>query len=52
MTRLRSSLGAPKAIQTVVKRGYRIALDYIETESDCDAHEPAGAVAVSEGSKY
>lgn len=27
MARLRASLGAPKAIQTVVKRGYRLALD-------------------------
>ncbi|MFI5660669.1 uroporphyrinogen-III synthase [Streptomyces sp. NPDC051684] len=27
MTRLRSSLGTPKLIQTVVKRGYRLALD-------------------------
>jgi uroporphyrinogen-III synthase len=27
MTRLRSSLGAPRVIQTVVKRGYRLAID-------------------------
>ncbi|WP_344415386.1 uroporphyrinogen-III synthase [Pseudonocardia ailaonensis] len=27
MTRLRAALGAPKIIQTVVKRGYRLALD-------------------------
>lgn len=27
MARVRSSLGAPKVIQTVVKRGYRLALD-------------------------
>ncbi|MEK6438128.1 uroporphyrinogen-III synthase [Pseudonocardia sp. T1-2H] len=27
MTRLRSSLGTPKLVQTVVKRGYRLALD-------------------------
>ena len=27
MARLRSSLGAPKLIHTVVKRGYRLALD-------------------------
>ena len=27
MTRLRSALGAPRAIQTVVKRGYRLAID-------------------------
>ena len=30
MTRLRSSLGAPRAIQTVVKRGYRLAIDPAE----------------------
>lgn len=27
MARLRSALGAPRLIQTVVKRGYRLALD-------------------------
>lgn len=27
MTRLRTALGAPKLIHTVVKRGYRLALD-------------------------
>ncbi len=27
MARLRTSLGAPKLIQTVVKRGYRLAID-------------------------
>ncbi|WP_255793925.1 winged helix-turn-helix domain-containing protein, partial [Mycobacteroides abscessus] len=27
MTRLRAALGAPKVIQTVVKRGYRLAID-------------------------
>jgi uroporphyrinogen-III synthase len=27
MTRLRSALGAPRVIQTVVKRGYRLAID-------------------------
>ncbi len=30
MTRLRSALGAPRAIQTVVKRGYRLAIDPAE----------------------
>ncbi|MFE5088851.1 uroporphyrinogen-III synthase [Streptomyces sp. NPDC056638] len=30
MARLRSSLGAPRLIQTVVKRGYRLALDPAE----------------------
>ena len=27
MARLRTALGTPKLIQTVVKRGYRLALD-------------------------
>ena len=27
MARLRTALGAPRLIQTVVKRGYRLALD-------------------------
>jgi uroporphyrinogen-III synthase len=27
MARLRTALGVPKLIQTVVKRGYRLALD-------------------------
>jgi uroporphyrinogen-III synthase len=30
MTRLRSALGAPRVIQTVVKRGYRLAIDLSE----------------------
>ncbi|MEU6284139.1 uroporphyrinogen-III synthase [Streptomyces sp. NPDC047028] len=30
MARLRTALGAPKLIQTVVKRGYRLALDPVE----------------------
>lgn len=30
VARLRASLGAPKAVQTVVKRGYRLALDPVE----------------------
>ena len=33
MARLRSALGAPKVIQTVVKRGYRLAID----PAECDA---------------
>jgi uroporphyrinogen-III synthase len=32
IARLRSGLGAPKAIQTVVKRGYRLALDPADVE--------------------
>lgn len=38
IARLRAALGTPKAIQTVVKRGYRLALD----PADCvDAPRPA-----------
>ncbi|RMI35156.1 uroporphyrinogen-III synthase [Nocardia stercoris] len=33
IARLRAGLGTPKAIQTVVKRGYRLALDPAATES-------------------
>ncbi|MFF3496586.1 uroporphyrinogen-III synthase [Streptomyces sp. NPDC002795] len=37
MARLRSSLGAPKLIQTVVKRGYRLALDPASDAKYADA---------------
>jgi len=37
IARLRSGLGAPKVIQTVVKRGYRLALDPVDYVDD--AHE-------------
>ena len=30
MARLRTALGAPRAVQTVVKRGYRLAIDPAE----------------------
>jgi uroporphyrinogen-III synthase len=33
MARLRSALGAPSIVQTVVKRGYRLAID----PAQCDA---------------
>lgn len=36
VTRLRSALGNPKMIQTVVKRGYRLAVDLEHDESDGD----------------
>ncbi|MBB4931950.1 uroporphyrinogen-III synthase [Lipingzhangella halophila] len=36
IARLRTALGNPKIIQTVVKRGYRLALD----NGDCSHHEP------------
>ena len=36
IARLRSALGAPKIVQTVVKRGYRLAMDPVETESGID----------------
>ncbi|MFI0811374.1 uroporphyrinogen-III synthase [Streptomyces echinatus] len=37
MARLRTALGAPKLIQTVVKRGYRLALDPAADEKYADA---------------
>ena len=51
MARLRTALGAPKLIQTVVKRGYRLALDpaadskYADvlSEQDVVAHLTSGA---------
>ncbi|OZC44058.1 uroporphyrinogen-III synthase [Rhodococcus sp. RS1C4] len=57
MTRLRSSLGAPKVIQTVVKRGYRLAIDPVDTLPDAPsdtgvAAESVGVAAYQEGSKY
>ncbi|MFD8523821.1 uroporphyrinogen-III synthase [Streptomyces capillispiralis] len=36
MARLRSALGAPKLIQTVVKRGYRLALDPVAESKYAD----------------
>ncbi|NIL75410.1 MULTISPECIES: uroporphyrinogen-III synthase [Rhodococcus] len=53
MTRLRSSLGAPKTIQTVVKRGYRLAIDPADVAVDDRSHIPsAPPIRVPEGSKY
>ncbi|MBO0856110.1 MAG: winged helix-turn-helix domain-containing protein, partial [Nocardia sp.] len=40
IARLRAGLGTPKAIQTVVKRGYRLALDTAVCVDN--AHPPAG----------
>ncbi|MFC9683273.1 uroporphyrinogen-III synthase [Streptomyces sp. NPDC056948] len=37
MARLRTALGAPKLIQTVVKRGYRLALDPVAETKYADA---------------
>ncbi|WP_037675336.1 uroporphyrinogen-III synthase [Streptomyces griseus] len=37
MARLRTALGAPKLIQTVVKRGYRLALDPVAESKYADA---------------
>lgn len=57
MTRLRSSLGAPKIIQTVVKRGYRLALDEADEVPGCEHDTPPTSppeprARFSEGSKY
>ncbi|WP_338892971.1 uroporphyrinogen-III synthase [Rhodococcus sovatensis] len=57
MTRLRSSLGAPKVVQTVVKRGYRLAVEPTDVAEECDEAD-AGATAFGpvvsdcDGSKY
>lgn len=40
MARLRTALGVPKLIQTVVKRGYRLALDASASDSDGCLSEP------------
>ncbi|QKW06796.1 uroporphyrinogen-III synthase [Streptomyces sp. NA04227] len=47
MARLRTSLGAPKLIQTVVKRGYRLALD---PHADSKYTGEAGSSDDSDGS--
>jgi uroporphyrinogen-III synthase len=41
IARLRAGLGTPKAIQTVVKRGYRLALD----PAECIGNNPRPVVA-------
>ncbi|SCK20984.1 uroporphyrinogen-III synthase [Streptomyces sp. WMMB 322] len=41
MARLRVALGAPKLIQTVVKRGYRLALDAASDSGKYDGQPPA-----------
>ncbi|PTR31692.1 uroporphyrinogen-III synthase [Rhodococcus sp. OK519] len=40
IARLRSHLGAPKAVQTVVKRGYRLALDPAEYDRLLETSRP------------
>jgi uroporphyrinogen-III synthase len=46
IARLRAGLGTPKAIQTVVKRGYRLAIDPAEcTDNNADTAPPAAAPA-------
>ncbi|WP_051133318.1 uroporphyrinogen-III synthase [Nocardia paucivorans] len=46
IARLRAGLGAPKVIQTVVKRGYRLALDPAEC-ADNNAEDRLSDIAVS-----
>jgi len=41
VTRIRTALGDPRLVQTVVKRGYRLAFEP-ERDGDCVDHEPAG----------
>ena len=43
MARLRVALGAPKLIQTVVKRGYRLSLDPVPDSSKYDGGSGTGA---------
>ncbi|HWM37750.1 MAG TPA: uroporphyrinogen-III synthase, partial [Streptomyces sp.] len=43
MARLRVALGAPKLIQTVVKRGYRLSLDPVPDSSKYDGGSGPGA---------
>ncbi|WP_240138858.1 uroporphyrinogen-III synthase [Streptomyces sp. MUM 178J] len=45
MARLRTALGAPKLIQTVVKRGYRLALDPVSDGKYADGTYADGANA-------
>jgi uroporphyrinogen-III synthase len=46
IARLRAGLGTPKAIQTVVKRGYRLAIDPAEcTDNNADTAPPAASPA-------
>lgn len=56
MTRLRSSLGAPKIVHTVVKRGYRLAVDPADVpdcaEKRSPAQESVRPIHIPEGSKY
>lgn len=57
MTRLRSSLGAPKVVQTVVKRGYRLAVEPTDVAEECDEADAGATVSEPvvrdcEGSKY
>lgn len=57
MTRLRSSLGAPKVVQTVVKRGYRLAVEPTDVAEECDEIDTSSPLSASEfdlpeGSKY
>nr|WP_296774540.1 uroporphyrinogen-III synthase [Rhodococcus sp. (in: high G+C Gram-positive bacteria)] len=57
MTRLRSSLGAPKIVHTVVKRGYRLAVDPVEVHEATSENGSAAAshvppIRIPEGGKY
>lgn len=50
IARLRAGLGTPKAIQTVVKRGYRLALDPAECADDIRPTSPNPAAPHPAGS--
>lgn len=49
IARLRAGLGTPKAIQTVVKRGYRLALDTAECADDLPRARAADRAAAGIG---
>ncbi|MFI9400941.1 MULTISPECIES: uroporphyrinogen-III synthase [Nocardia] len=52
IARLRAGLGAPKAIQTVVKRGYRLALDAAECIDNNPRPELSGPQAPGAPTRY
>ncbi|MFG1791443.1 uroporphyrinogen-III synthase [Nocardia sp. NPDC049149] len=52
IARLRAGLGAPKAIQTVVKRGYRLALDAAECIDNNPRPELSGPQAPGRPTRY
>ncbi|MFQ6327025.1 uroporphyrinogen-III synthase [Nocardia sp. CWNU-33] len=52
IARLRAGLGTPKAIQTVVKRGYRLALDAVDCTDNYPRPEPSGIATPARAPRY